>query len=196
MYFKLSNTNLNVSSLLKTSKVKSATSKNPKNLFMRGVRFWCSLAEKLEVAPGSLEQGLAIESQARNEPDQNVAATLFLHAAGVLGPNSLDARRARHAGARCLLRCGRTEEALAELKQNLRSTLSSPVEHALARVSVGVAEVIRGNKADGIALLEESMHELHSRLGKVHPLSHKVMHLWLAVDLQDRGSTSFLIDHV
>ena len=154
-----------------------------------------SLAQKLELVPGSLEHGLAIESQAKEEKDHNAAATLFLHAAGVLSAhNAADARRARHDGAVRLLMGGRTDEALAELKFNERFA-ASPVDAALSRVSIGLVEVIRGNKEDGINMLQDSMLQLHQMLGRAHPVARTVQKLWVIADMQD-DNPSLLIKHV
>ncbi len=153
------------------------------------------LAQKLDLVPGSLEHGLAIESQAKLEADPNAAATLFLHAAGVLSKHSsVHSLRARHSGAVSLLHAGRAQEALHELRTNLRLS-GAGVDMAMARVSVGLAEVIVGNKSGGIDLLQESMHQLHKELGRAHPLSHKVQKLWSVAELQEED-LSHLIKHV
>ncbi len=146
------------------------------------------------MTPGSLEHGLAIEAQGNAEKDSGAAATLLLHAAGVLQVHDAAlAARARNAGARALLEAGRSQEAVAELKVNLRHAREQTPEAALARASVGLAEVVCGNAAAGVEQLQESMHELHRLLGRAHPTSHKVQHLWCTAEMTDKA---VLIKHV
>ncbi len=152
------------------------------------------LEEKLALQPGSLEHGLLIEAQGKAEPEPGAAATLLLHAAGVLQPHDRAlAACARHAGARALLRAGRAREAVAELRTNLRHAPGATTEAALARASVGLAEVVDGNVDAGVQQLQQSMHELHGLLGRAHPTSHHVQHLWCVAEMTEK---SILINHV
>jgi hypothetical protein len=152
------------------------------------------LEEKLALQPGSLEHGLLIEAQGKAEPEPAAAATLLLHAAGVLQSHDRAlAARARHEAARALLLAGRTREAVAELRSNLRRAPEATAEAALARVSVGLAEVVDGNVETGVQQLQQSMHELHGLLGRAHPTSHHVQRLWCVAEITDKSA---LIGHL
>ena len=150
-------------------------------------RVWAGLLEeKLALEAGSLEHGLAVEARGLAETEAGARGSLLLFAASELEKHDAEAaRRARREGARALLSVPeRREEAVAALRREA-DRASQGYERAAARASLGMALAAAGKAEEGVAVLQEAVHEMNEVLGRAHPVAHNVQRLWIMAGLQE-----------